>query len=252
MMADRPDDLCRPGMVVALPAEARALLGKGRWLQHGDLAVREAPGFPAGQALWVRCGIGPRRAEKAASFLIEKGVTHLGIAGVSGGLSTDLDSGQLVVATEVVDTDGRSWPVSEELTALLSTRLGELGRPGATLTSGEPLLSVGQKAHWQRRSRALAVDMESAAVARVAASAGRPFFVLRAICDDACRSVPAALFDLVDDSGRPRVVKLLTTLTRQPSLLAPLLRMQGDFSRALTALRHGWQICRRSHPMPMD
>ncbi|MGE4544841.1 MAG: hypothetical protein AB7D06_12110 [Pedobacter sp.] len=242
----------RPGMVVALPSEAKAMLGRRRWLMHGDLAQCTCGGPEDVKILWVRCGMGPEKAARAAALLIEQGVTHLGIAGVSGGLDPDLGSGQLVLASEVVDEDGKSWPVDPSFQRTLTACFGREIRSGSILTTAEPLLNVAQKKLWFERTKALAVDMESAAVAQMASAAGLPFFALRAICDEATRSVPAALFDLVDDLGRPRLLKLIGSLLMQPSLLPVLIRMQGDFSRALRALRYGWQVCCRLKPGHFD
>lgn len=245
-------DSFRAGMVVALPGEAKAMLGRRQWSRHGDLDLCRSEGPVHGDTLWVRCGMGPERAAKAAAFLIEQGVTHLGIAGVSGGLDPDLSSGRLVLASEVIDEGGKRWPVDLSLHQALNACFGRGICSGAILTTAAPLLTTAQKALWFERCKALAVDMESAAVARVAAASGRPFFAIRAICDEATRSVPAALFEMVDELGRPRPVKLIGSLLRQPSLVPVLIRMQGDFGRALQALRYGWQMCCRLNPEYFD
>ena len=239
----------RLGMVVALPGEAKAMLGRCQWSSHGELELYSSGGLASGNTLWVRCGMGPERAAKAGAYLIEHGVTHLGIAGVSGGLDPDLRSGQLVLASEVVDEDGNRWPVDPSFHRALTACFGSEIRTGGILTTASPLLTSAQKALRFERCKALAVDMESAAVARVAASSGRPFFAIRAICDEANRSVPAALFDLVDELGRPRLLKLIGSLLHQPTLLPVLMRMQADFDRALRALRCGWQVCCRLNPV---
>ncbi len=240
----------RLGMVVALPSEARAMLGKRQWLHSGDLAQCSCGGSEDVNILWVRCGVGTEKASRAAAFLVEQGVTHLGIAGVSGGLDPDLGSGQLVLASEIVDEGGKRWQVAPAFKRIMTACFGRKIRNGSILTTAAPLLTDVQKKLWFERTKALAVDMESAAVAQVASAAGLPFFALRAICDEAARSVPAALFDLVDDMGRPRPIKLIGSLIKQPSLIPVLMRMQGDFSRALRALRYGWQVC--CHLKPVD
>ncbi|ABA89318.1 nucleoside phosphorylase [Syntrophotalea carbinolica DSM 2380] len=247
--SDKRSGIFRPGMVVALPGEAKAMLGRFRWQRQGEFDVGTAVGLFGADTLWVRCGMGSERAARAAAFLIERGVTHVGIAGVSGALAPELQSGQLVLASEVVDEHGQRWTVDTALHKMLMDCLGSEVRSGRTLTTAAPLLNVEQKIFWRERRKALAVDMESAAVARVASEAGRLFFVLRAICDEAARPVSAALFDLVDEFGRPRPLRLVRTLCCQPSLVPELLHMQRDFGRALGALRNGWQACGRLHSL---
>lgn len=233
----------RLGMVVALPAEARAVLGRQRWQPCGEMAVCRSLQAGGREILWVRSGLGSERALRAASWLLAEGVDALGILGVSGGLSPDLVPGQLVLADSVADADGKCWPVpadfGERLRELL-TRAGHAVRYGSVLTSPAPLLTATEKAAWFQRSGALAVDMESAAVACAANRAGRPFFALRAICDSASRRVPAELSQWVDGQGRPRLPTLLKDLIRRPALIADLWRMQGDFACALRALEQGW------------
>ena len=240
------------GMVVALPAEAKAMLGRRRWSRYSDVELCTSAGPAGGNTLWVRCGMGADRAAGAAAFMLEQGVTHLGIAGVSGGLDTDLSSGQLVLASEVIDEGGKRWPVDPWICRALTSSFGDKVHHGPILTTAAPLLNSAQKTLWFDRSNALAVDMESAAVASVAVAADRPFFAMRAICDEAARSVPAALYGMVDDLGRPRPAKLMKSLILEPSIIPAMVRMQGDFGRALRALRYGWQVCCRLNPVYFD
>lgn len=248
-LQDKRSGTFRPGMVVALPGEAKAMLGRFRWQRQGEFDVCTTVGLFGADTLWVRCGMGPKRAARAAAFLIDQGVTHVGIAGVSGALAPELESGQLLLASEVADENGQRWTVDTGLHQALMDCLGSEVRSGRTLATAAPLLTVEQKIFWRERRKALAVDMESAAVARVASEAGRLFFVLRAICDEAAWPVPAALFDLVDDLGQPRPLHIAWTLLCRPSLVPELLHMQRDFGRALCALRNGWQACCRLHSL---
>ncbi len=67
----------------------------------------------------------------------------------------------------------------------------------------EPACSVAAKATLRAASGALAIDMESAAVAEAAAEAGVPFLVLRVIADPADRAIPpVALHGVAPDGSR--------------------------------------------------
>lgn len=233
----------RLGMVVALPAEARAVLGRQRWQQQGEMAVCRSFGPAGRETLWVRSGLGPERAARAASWLLAEGADALGILGVSGGLAPELASGRLVLADSVTDADGQRWAVPADFAGPLRatlTRAGLAVRCGRVLTTAAPLLDPSEKAAWLRRSGALAVDMESAAVAGAASRAGRPFFMLRAICDSASRRVPAELMQWVDGQGRTKPLVVVKNLFCRPALIADLWRMQADFASALRGLRQGW------------
>jgi adenosylhomocysteine nucleosidase len=231
------------GLVVALPAEARAL-ARGPWRRVDGRPVCRVSSDGRGELIWVRSGIGYQRAQEAARWLVGQGVSALGVLGVSGGLASGLKSGLLVVAGEVHDAveggPGRSLPCPAGRDLLSTLRRDGLDAvEGSIATVAEPVLEPEKKIFLGRQSGALAVDMESGAVARVAAEAGLELFALRAICDPAERRVPRALFDMVDGDGRLRTGALLASLLRRPQLIVDLIAMQRDFSRALKALHLG-------------
>jgi adenosylhomocysteine nucleosidase len=227
--------------VVALPAEAKVLAGKG-WRREGGWQVLRMTAGRGGEWLCVRCGVGPGRAESAARWLIGQKVTSLAVLGVSGGLAPGLAPGRLVVAERVIDktAGGKFWPCkgSDDLLKVLA-QAGIAAASGPVITVAEPVLEPEAKNRLHRETGALAVDMESAAVARAAAEAGLNCLVLRAVCDAADRRVPPALYQMVDGDGHLRISILLREIIRRPGLIVDLLAMQADFSRALKALGRG-------------
>jgi 4-hydroxy-3-methylbut-2-en-1-yl diphosphate reductase len=127
----------------------------------------------------LRTGMGPARAAKAAAGL-EGGTGPVIVAGVGGGLVPDLRAGDLVVASEV--RDGAGPPVPSPSAPLLAGALRRLGlraRVGPVFSSRR--LVDGPARRELGGSGALAVDMESAALA--VGVAGRPFAVVRSIVD---------------------------------------------------------------------
>ena len=78
------------------------------------------------------------------------------------------------------------------------------------------MAAAARKAQLFGATRAVAVDMESAAVAEVAAQHGLPFLVLRVVLDTAADSLPASIAARVDPaaarSGRSRAWLLLVAL----------------------------------------
>ena len=79
--------------------------------------------------------------------------------------------------------------------------------------------------------------MESGAVATVAAAAGVPFAVLRAICDPADRDLPRAALVGLDDAGRIAPMRVLWSLIRNPGQIGGLIALAGDAAAAREALR---------------
>lgn len=181
--------------------------------------------------------------------MVSEGVAALAVLGVSGGLDPGLNSGDLIVGEKVLEESVRGsdcvWEGSPKLVGSAHAALKGGGLPthtGTVITMNRPVLSTERKESIYRKTLALAVDMESSAVARTATEAGLPFFLLRAICDTFDRSIPGDLFLCLDETGRVRFRLLLHKLWRNPSLVAELLRTRSLFVTALKGLRWGWQL----------
>ena len=237
------------GLVVALPGEAKALFGKSRWQNWGVRKILCRPLSEGKELLCVLAGVGVQNAAFAAKLLLERGVRAVGVVGVSGGTAPELGAGGLIVADGVQQIDGEkagpSWETAPELAELLWALLNSSGVPtvrGPIATSASPVLSVHQKSAIYARTNALAIDMESSAVACAAARAGCPFFALRAVCDPHDRAVPKELSDALSETGAVRPAALLRSLCRRPSLFSEIIALRSDFNAALGALETGWRI----------
>jgi 4-hydroxy-3-methylbut-2-enyl diphosphate reductase len=142
---------------------------------YTPLRVEHAALRAAGDTLrLVRTGLGPARAARAR--VSGPAPAAVLVAGVGGALRPGLRPGELVVATEVRGEDGDPVPVSSA--PMLA---GALRRLGLTVHLG-PVLTTNHvvRAHTHDTGDALAVDMESAALAP---PPGTPFAVVRAIVD---------------------------------------------------------------------
>lgn len=212
----------QPGFVVGLAAEAR-------------IAARS--GFP------VRAGGGtPSGAAEAASRLVRDGATALISFGLAGGLDPVLRSG-MVVVPETVLCDGQAFQAD----AALAARFG--GCTGHRLLAGDTVATDAvAKRHLFGATGAQAIDLESGAVVRVAASYGLPFAVVRAICDPAERDLPPAALIALDQDGAIGLVAVLLSVLRQPAQIPALLTLAGDAARAHRSLRrilHSRAVARR-------
>lgn len=138
--------------------------------------------------------------------------------GFCGALAPDLAPGDVVVATKVLDTrDGNVLACDGALSDSVTGRRGVIEtRPRIARTPAE-----------RAGSTALALDMESAAVARVAAEHGVPFAAVRAVSDAASARVP----DAIAESGELRMREL------RPRDLPALARLAGGAASASRALR---------------
>lgn len=150
--------------------------------------------------------------------------------GLAGGLAPLLQPGDLLLPGRVLAADGE-WLADPAL----QTRLGG-ATPGALWGGGAVLATAAAKAALHRSSGAAAVDLESAAVARVAARHGLPFVVLRAVCDPAGRDLPRAALVALDSAGRIGPLRVLAAALANPRELSALMVLGADAARARRAL----------------
>ncbi|WP_233840833.1 purine and other phosphorylase-like protein, family 1 [Dyella sp. 2HG41-7] len=221
------------GIVVALASEADTLTSRAA-------KPDQITALGDDSALWLS-GMGPDAARRAAEGLADAGASALAVFGVAGALHPQLRNGALFCPERVMDEEGRDFATDASWCADVQRTLAEIDTPlrteGALLSVAAPLLTVAAKQTAHQRYAALAVDMESAAVAAVAQTRGLPFIVMRAIVDEANDMIPSALNDSVDAWGRPRPLHLMAALCRHPSVWGELPRLYSRMQRATQALR---------------
>jgi hypothetical protein len=106
---------------------------------------------------------------------------------------------------------------------------------GNLLTSTQAIDTPAEKAAALRRTGAAAVDMESAAVAEVAAKHHLPFIAVRVIVDTAADFLPRAVV-AASRAGRVRFGRLIGGLILAPREIAALLRLAKRYRIAMRSL----------------
>jgi 4-hydroxy-3-methylbut-2-enyl diphosphate reductase len=160
----------------------RGLRGSGTG-RGGEAEASSLRGGEAGASSVRVTGYGPARSRRQAAALASGEFGVLAVAGVGGGLTSDLTPGDLVVGTEVSDgTTVTRCPVAPLLA-------GELRRAGLSALAG-PVITVDRLAGGPSRAElasrgAVLADMESAYLVRAAGD--RPVAVLRAVSDTPAR-----------------------------------------------------------------
>ena len=168
-------------------------------------------------------------AAAAAERLAGQGAHALLSFGLACGLSPALEAGAVIVPVTVLSGD-QSWAADSALAALL-------GEPAGILLATTEIIATrdAKDAAW-RQTGAIAADMESGAVAQVAARRGIPFAVLRAICDPAHRTLPPAALGALDAGGRIKAAALIASLLHHPGQVAGLVALAREAGRARHAL----------------
>lgn len=174
------------------------------------------------------------RAASLADFLLKAGAEGLISFGVAGGLAPNLPTGTLVIGSEV-DLGGASLQSDPTWVKHLTNALPH-AQCGPICGVSEAATSIAAKAALHAETGALAVDMESGAMAEICAAAGKPFAVLRAIADPAERAIPEFALKGLREDGRTNVLPVILGLLRQPSSLPALIGLARDSRAALSSL----------------
>jgi hypothetical protein len=148
-------------------------------------------------------------------------------AGFAGALRKPYLVGDILLATEVADTEGNVWPATWPAELPGGPWEPPLRR-GRLLTVAHMVSEPQVKRELGERYGAAAVDMETAAVARACSRAGVPFGCVRAISDD------------VDTRLSPRLAALLA------GGRVSVLRLLGQVVRAPWLVRELWQLARQT------
>ena len=170
------------------------------------------------QVIATVSGVGTALARAATVRLLDAvDVEWAIIVGIAGAIGNQIPIGTLVFPHLVVD--GVDGLVHQPTPLRVGTSYGKLW------TTDELLLDPRRQADL-RRDGVLAVDMETAAVAKVCGDRGVPWSVVRGISDRASDgTVDAEIFGLTRADGRPNFTAVGRYLVRHPDGLARLLRL---------------------------
>jgi adenosylhomocysteine nucleosidase len=232
------------GVVAALAAEARAL---GRATRPGGASASFGNlAFLSDGSIVAVSGVGLDAATAAARTLVEAGVSCLMTFGMAGGLDPGLEAGGIVLPDEVILANGTRYATHKPWKDQLQSALGRqcLVTGGALLTSPTAIDSCEAKESARRSTRAVAVDMESAAVAQVAAELQLPFMSVRAIVDTAEDALPTAVV-AASRGGKVQIGRLLRGLLATPQEIGSLWRLSARYRLAMRAL----SVVARSGPL---
>jgi adenosylhomocysteine nucleosidase len=224
----------------ALPAESAGLVARlrdGKRVACGDSEIIAGKIDNRDVGIF-HTGVGPKvSASRMHNFLRAETPAFLISSGFAGGVSDDLEVGNLIVAENFCDPDLISrWKKdqSSKGTARAPTRLAKL------FSSDTIADSVEQRNEIARTQGADAVDMETESIAQACAARAVPMFSLRVISDTPAAAFPAPpriLFDIAQQ--RTNYMRLLSYLVRHPTTISGLARFARQISGARETLTEG-------------
>ncbi|MBX3440586.1 MAG: 5'-methylthioadenosine nucleosidase [Planctomycetaceae bacterium] len=177
----------------------------------------------------VEAGTGADRAARATQAMIDAHTPRWVIsAGFSGSLQPDLQIGDLVIGNAVTDVAGDELTIDVRM-APDSQRGWHVGK----LVAVENIVrTVAEKTELATRTGAMAVDLESLAVARLCAQTRTRFLAVRAISDDLSEDLPPEVLSVFGGTGSLRAGAIAGALWKRPSSVKDMWRLR---EQAVTA-----------------
>ncbi|MCX7886914.1 MAG: hypothetical protein N3B01_06635 [Verrucomicrobiae bacterium] len=199
-------------------------------LAHLDFLEGSLGGEPV--AL-LALGAGKDCARIAAEVTIKSYRPDLIIsAGFAGGLHPSVGDGDIVIGTEVLDLHQDAghavrWGLAHRLKE--RPELGDLNigvriHSGKILTADDIILRAATKHRLGRATGALAVDMETSAVAAVCAERGTDMLAVRCITDSVHEDLPEQ-FDDFFMVGQLQLRRVASACNRNPRVIFDLARL---------------------------
>lgn len=237
----------RIAVITAMPEEYRAVADSLGTVAAAQVGTLRAGRFSqAGhEIVLVESGMGFHNAAKAAELLVRDGRPDLLVlAGFCGGIAPELRAGDVVVAKGIIIVGAGGF---EEVPVLLSpagmnfvARQAVEGRRvvGGTFASTSVITSKrGLAVMLPDSFPNPVVEMESGAVAIIAAENNIPLLAIRAVSDCAAEELGFSLDEFCDpDMRRIRIGKVLLTVLRKPCIIPQLLRLSRSSRRAAESL----------------
>jgi hopanoid-associated phosphorylase len=163
-----------------------------------------------------------------------QGIISIGIA---GGLAPGLQAGDWVLA-EAILADGVPMPTDSSWTRRLGERLSEAAK-GLLIGADAIVMEAARKADQHRTTGALAVDMESHVVARVARRHGLAFAAARVVSDPAHRTLPPAARIGMRRDGGIDLPAVLRSVLAQPDQIPSLILTGWEAECSFRSLLRG-------------
>lgn len=223
------------GIVSALPIELAQFMDRCKRVKHykgEDLTFRGGR-YDGIRVVVAESGMGYARARKATQAMVDAHKPKWILSsGFSGALLPTMKIGQVVMANEIVDQHGQHKSInltlsSDEANGLFVGRL---------LTADEMVRTVEQKQQLHEKHEAIAVDMESLAVAQVAAETKTGFMAVRVISDDMSADLPSEILSIIGDTGAVRVGAALTSIFKRPESVKDMLHLRSNAQAAAKSL----------------
>lgn len=171
----------------------------------------------------VESGMSPARARRATEALLDAHQPRWIVStGFCGALTAGMKLGDIVVANKIVNDAGDELSVDVGMTADPEHGL----HVGRTLTIDQMVRTIAEKQSLARQTGAIAVDMETHAIALTCRERKSRFLAVRAVSDDMSIDLPAEVLSVVGETGAVRAGALIGALWKRPGSYKDLWRLR--------------------------
>jgi hopanoid-associated phosphorylase len=218
------------GIVVALPDEINSLTEQK--ISKGDCV------FLNEQILLAFSGTGPENAKNASQLLIKKGAKRLISWGCAAALKANLKPGDLVLPQILHCENKQQLSLTSPWFQYTLEQLSSLNPSTGSLAESSVIVAKSSdKKTLHKQTRAIALDMESIAIARTAIKNNLPVLVIRCIADPLTMNLPDAVSYALNKQGDVVLAKLLWFLLTHPTELPSLVKLGLHFNAAKNKLK---------------
>ena len=222
----------RVAIIAPMPNELRPvvkMLGLQRTGEQGGMPVYSGSAAST-DVVATRTGIGPRLAQAATERLLASTtVDRVIVTGIAGGIEPVSAVGDLIVPAEVVDGDTGD--------RFRATPVGDVSPEGVIRTGDSTDYELDDTEIARLRDAGItALDMETAAIARVCRDHDVPWLAFRAISDMAGdESLGPVVMTMVNPDGTPRPWTAIRFLLTHPHRIPRMVRLGRDANAAAAA-----------------
>jgi adenosylhomocysteine nucleosidase len=223
----------------ALAQDTRKVLVVSGMPQEGEIAMAGP------NVISVLSGGNLQTLMKNLAAIDPKTVKAVVSFGIAGGLDPQLNFGDTVVSTEVINDNGVVYPTDKKLSAKIYKALSRnfvrvfQGPMYGTVTTR---YTAASKAALYQQSGATSVDDESEGAAAYAAANHLPLVVLRTISDPQSFSLPPLAKDAITTDGTFDFAAALASLESDPSQIGALIETGFGAVHAFGDLFHDRMI----------
>ncbi len=183
-------------------------------------------------------GIGYESAYHAAKKILEFNVDALISWGVAGAIDDSLNTGDLFLPKSIINED-KTYNISNDWINRISEHFQQTSYnviSGDIASSSEICASSADKKLLLQNTGALAVDMESIAIAKVTTVNNLDFLVIRTIADSADTNIPDAVIKHIDNLGQPKLFQIILSCILKPSQIRDISILAKSYQMALKTL----------------